>query len=217
MKRWWRRVRPYVLWFPVYALARAIMATVRLTVEGYPPPRNPDQGVIYAGWHGRTFLAASLFRGRGVWTLVSTSRDGEMQSRIFARFGFRIIRGSTGRGGARALLQACRVLQEGAEMAFTPDGPRGPSGVVQPGILAMAQRSGAAIVPVGVSASRRYLAPSWDRFLVPLPFSRGLMIFGSPMTVPANASSEELESLRRRLEDELHRLEREAEARMGHG
>jgi lysophospholipid acyltransferase (LPLAT)-like uncharacterized protein len=100
-------------------------------------------------------------------------------------------------------------------MAFTPDGPRGPSGVVQEGIMLMAKKSGAAIVPVGVSARPRWLAPTWDRYMVPLPFSRAVMVFGGPMHVPEGADEEELERLRLELQEQMHSLEAEAERRMG--
>ena len=101
-------------------------------------------------------------------------------------------------------------------MAFTPDGPRGPSGVVQDGILTMAMKSGAALVPVGVSASRRKLVKTWDRYLVPGFFARCLMIFGDPLYLPADASPEQIAEVRERLQAEMHRLEEEAERRMGH-
>lgn len=218
MKARWRAIRPRFLAAPVYWLARIIGATLRLKVEGFEQYASSDRTKIFAGWHGRTFIAASLWRGRGVWTIISSSRDGEMQNRIFTRFGFRTIRGSSGRDPARTLIQCIKTLQEhpGAMMAFTPDGSRGPSGVVQPGILMMSQRSGAVMVPVGVSARWRYLAPTWDRYMVPLPFSRALMIFGDPIEVPKTATKEEQEELRLRLESEMHRLEKLAEERMGH-
>lgn len=215
-KEWWRSVRPKVLPPIIYAAAGLIGRSVRLETPGWEKVQGLRGGKICAGWHGRTFLGTSLFRGLGVYALISHSRDGEMQAGIFRRFGFRTIRGSTGRGGIKALLESIKVLQDGAMMAFTPDGPRGPSGVVQEGIMLMAKKSGAAVVPVGVSARWRWLAPTWDRYLVPLPFTRAIMIFGEPMRVPADAGPEEVEALRLALQAEIHRLEKEAEARMGH-
>src|SRR5688572_9644726 len=106
---------------------------------------------ILCGWHGRSFAFANHFRGKGLWVIISQSRDGEMQSRIFGKLGFNIIRGSTVRGGVRALVDSIRVLKYGGTMAMTPDGPRGPNGVVQAGVMAMAQKSGAALVPGGFS------------------------------------------------------------------
>lgn len=215
LKSWWRARRPYVLSGLIYGLARFIGMTCRLRTIGYEEAESHPGGKIYAGWHGRTLLAANLFRNKGVVTIISLSRDGEMQNRIFTKFGFRTIRGSTGRGGARALAESIRALKDGATMAFTPDGPRGPTHEVQVGILAMAQRAGASIFPVGVSARPRWLAPTWDSYMVPWPFSRGVMIFGSPITVPRDADETALEAIRRRFEHEMNRLEAEAEAMMG--
>lgn len=217
MKRWWRRVRGRILPGPIYALASALGRTWKFETEGYEAIRNEPRSVIFAGWHGRTIVAAIFFRGQGVWTIISLSRDGEMQNRIFQRFGFNTVRGSTGREGVKALIECIRVLKPGgARMAFTPDGPRGPSGIVQDGIIQMAQKSGALVVPVGVSASRRWLVRSWDRFMVPKPFARTVMIFGEPIEIPKDAPPEIAESARRLLESELHRLEAAAEAKMGH-
>jgi len=213
----WRAVRPKVIAGPIYWLARIIGMTLRLTVEGYDRFASEKRSVIFAGWHGRTFIAATLFRNKGVWTIISSSRDGEMQNRIFTRFGFRTIRGSSGRDPARTLIQCIKVLQENRiTMAFTPDGSRGPSSVVQPGIVMMAQRSGSVMVPVGVSAKWRYLTPTWDKYMVPMPFSKALMIFGDPIEVPKDASKELQEELRLKLEQEIHQLSALAEERMGH-
>lgn len=215
MKGWWRGVRPKLLSGAIYWLARLINATLRLTVLGQPPPPG-QRAVIYAGWHGRTLIAAGYFKGQGVWTIISQSRDGELQNRIFRRFGFNTIRGSSGRGGVRAAAEAIRLLRSGATMAFTPDGPRGPSGVCQPGIVLMAAKSGACIVPVGVSARWRWLAPAWDRYMVPLPFSRAIMIFGEPITVEPGADEQAVEAARQLVETKMHEAEREAERVMGH-
>lgn len=216
MKQWWRNVRPHLVSGLVYAIARFIGMTMRIEVIGLKEVEALPGGKILAGWHGRTLMAANVFKGRGYWTIISQSRDGEMQSRIFRKFGFMTIRGSTGRGGVKAAIESIKVLREGGTMAFTPDGPRGPSGVVQSGIMLMARKSGAALVPCGVSAKRRWLAGSWDRYMVPWPFTRGVMIFGEPMYVPNDATEDEVETVRLALERELHRLEAEAESRMGH-
>ena len=216
MKAWWRRVRPNVLPFPIYCLVRLIGMTLKIQIEGFEPYKNMPGGKIYAGWHGRTLLAALFFRGQGVWTIISQSKDGEMQNRIFKKFGFKTIRGSTGRGGAQAAIESINVLKEGNSMAFPPDGPRGPSGIVQPGIMLMARKSGAVLVPVGVSANRRWLIPAWDKYMIPKPFAKGIMIFGEGKTVPPKATPEEIEEIRLWLESEMHRLEQLAEQKMGH-
>ena len=100
-------------------------------------------------------------------------------------------------------------------MAITPDGPRGPSGIVQGGAMTIAQKSGAKLVPVGISARPRYLVKSWDRYLVPYIFGRGILIFGEPLTVPRDATEEEVEQVRLKLESECHRLQDEADKELG--
>lgn len=214
MKQHWRNVRPYVLPFPIYCLVRLLGMTVRIRSEGYEKIKDLPTGKIMAGWHGRTFLATQFFRKKGVWTIISQSKDGDMQDVIFRRFGFKTIRGSTGRGGMKAAIESIRVLKEGASMAFTPDGPRGPSGIVQEGIMLMARKSGAAIIPVGVASKPCWHARTWDRYMVPKPFARGIMVFGDPIYVPAGSSPEEQEAIRLHFEQEMHRLEAYAESRV---
>ncbi len=211
MKRRWRALRPRFLPQVGYFLARVLGATLRIKTVGYERYLGAETGLIFAGWHGRTLVPALFFRGKGVWTIISRSRDGEMQNRIFTWFGFNTIRGSTGKNGAKALAESIRVLKKGATMAFTPDGPKGPSGVVQPGIVLMAKKSGAALVPVGVAASWKCHAPTWDRYLVPLPFAKCVMVFGDPMFVSKDASEEETEIVRVRLEAEIHRVQQQAD------
>ena len=157
-----------------------------------------------------------FFRGQGLVTIISQSKDGEMQDRIFRWLGFRTIRGSTGRGGVTALRESIEALRQGAAMAFTPDGPRGPSGVVQQGVMIMAKKSGAALVPVGVSADRRWLAPTWDRYMVPKPFAKCLMVFGEPICLSPDVDDASLEEARADFERQMHLLQAEAEAECGH-
>lgn len=198
-----------------YLIARALYATLRLTLvnmEGLVPE---GRGAILVTWHGRTLIPANLLRNRGYWALISLSRDGDIQNLIFRRFGFQTIRGSTGRGGIRGALVMARKVKEGGVLAFTPDGPRGPTHKVQPGVILMAEKSGAPIVPVGISASRRWLMRSWDRYLVPKPFARAYFIVGDPIHVPSDLKEEERMAYARRVELAMNRLEREAEARAG--
>ena len=215
MKKRWRALRPYIMAPVGYFIARLIGITLRIEAVGHERYKDLECGVIFSGWHGKTFVAANFFRGQGVWTIISHSHDGEIQNRIFTRFGFKTIRGSTGRGGARAAAESIRVLKKGGTMAFTPDGPRGPSGVVQGGVMLLAKKSGAALVPVGVAADRTWLAPTWDRYMVPKPFARCLMLYGDPIYLPKSATDEEVEQARLQLEQAIGRLQSEADARMG--
>lgn len=215
LKQWWRNVRPYVLSSLIYGLARTLGRTIRLEVQGFEKVKDLPHGKIYAGWHGVTLIPANFLKGRGAWVIISHSRDGEMQSRIFSKFGFQIIRGSTGRGGERALVESIRVLRKGGEMAMTPDGPRGPSGVVQPGVVMMARKSGAALIPVGISAKPAWRAPTWDRYLVPYPFAKGIFAFGEPIYLSENADEEEQERVRLQLEEAIHAMQTDVERQLG--
>lgn len=215
MKAWWRRVRPYVLSNLIYTIARSIGITLRIEPVGWESVKDLPVGRIYTGWHGRSYLPANFFKGRGVWCIISHSRDGEMQTRIFGRFGFQIIRGSTGRGGERALVESIRVLRKGDEMAITPDGPRGPAGVVQGGVLMMARKTGAALVPVGSSAKRAWYAPTWDQYMIAKPFSKAVFMFGEPIYVPKDATEEQIEEIRLQLEKAIHEIQAKADAYVG--
>ena len=210
MKQWWRNRRPYLVSGFIYAFARIIGSTLRLKLVNFERVRDLPGGRVYCGWHGHSFIPAHHFRNRGYWVIISHSRDGEIQNRIFTKLGYNVIRGSTGRGGVRALIESIRVLRDGATMAITPDGPRGPSGVVQEGVMMMAQKSGCALIPVGTYAKPAWFAPTWDRYMVPLPFARGVFVFGDPIYVKENATTEEMECLRKKLEEEIHRLQAEA-------
>jgi lysophospholipid acyltransferase (LPLAT)-like uncharacterized protein len=193
-------------------MVRGICSTLRFDMRNVPAN---DHKLIFCGWHGRSFAFSDYFRKRGWNVIISHSSDGEMQSRIFSRLGYKVIRGSTGRGGVRAAVEAIRALEEGGTMAMTPDGPRGPSGVVQGGVMLMARKSGAGLIPVGISAKPRMMAKSWDRYIVPVPFGKCLMIFGEPLFVPPKATDEQVEQVRLQLEAEIHRLEKVAEAELG--
>lgn len=198
-----------------YALARGLGRTVRLYVEGWKPIEQHLQegtGAVMVSWHGRTLIPANFMKGRGILALISLSRDGDIQNEIFTRFGFRTLRGSTSRGGVRAALEAAREVKKGAVLAFTPDGPRGPSGKFQPGALLIAQKAGVPIYPAGVSAYPRILLPTWDRYLIPLPFARAAFLIGEPVWVPEDADKDDFARLAAQLEHAINALESRAEA-----
>lgn len=113
-------------------------------------------------------------------------------------------------------MEAVKVLKKGAVLCFTPDGPRGPSGIVQGGLMVMAKKSGQPIIPIGMSTNRRWLIKSWDRYMIPKPFSRGVMVFGEPIFVPSDATDDQVESLRQKAELAIHQAEIDAEAHFGH-
>ncbi len=198
----------------IYLLARGLGRTLRLYVEGWEPIERHLQegtGAVMVTWHGRTLIPANYMKGKGFWALISLSRDGEVQANIFQRFGFRILRGSTSRGGVRAALEAARVVKAGGILAFTPDGPRGPSQKFQPGALLIAQKAGVPIYPAGISAYPRILLPTWDRYLIPLPFARAAFLIGEPVFVPPDADKDDFARLAEQLENAINMLEARAE------
>ena len=201
----------------VYAVARLIFLTLRLSFDNKAGLDTGGKGAIFVTWHGRSLLPANVFRNKGYWALISLSNDGEIQNHIFRRFGFQTIRGSTGRGGVRGALQMARKLQEGGVLAFTPDGPRGPTHRVQLGVILMAEKSGAPIIPLGISVRRRWLLnKSWDGYMIPQPFTRAYFLVGDPIYVPAGLNEAEREAIAAQVEIAINRLEREAEKRAGH-
>jgi lysophospholipid acyltransferase (LPLAT)-like uncharacterized protein len=186
--------RAKAIGFLVWAVARMLGRTLRVRRENWDALDriiSEHQGAILVCWHGRTLIPANLLAGRGCWALISLSRDGEIQNQIFRRFGFQTIRGSTGRGGVRAALQLARKVQEGGVLAFTPDGPRGPSHVAQEGTLFLAQRSGRPVVPFCSSAAPCWRVKSWDRYLVPRPFAKASLVVGEPLFAPPEMTEEQ--------------------------
>ena len=138
---------------------------------------------ILALWHGRILAATLYFRDRGVVAITSQNFDGEWIARLMGRFGYQAARGSTSRGGARALAQLKRDLDAGRPVAFTVDGPRGPARVVQPGAAWLAGASGHPILPFHVESSASWTVKSWDRHQVPKPGSDLAMAIGEPIYV----------------------------------
>ncbi|HWP30847.1 MAG TPA: lysophospholipid acyltransferase family protein [Fimbriimonadales bacterium] len=213
---WWSRNQPRLYGVLIHWLARIIGLTMRIRVIGEEKLKEYAGGKIIAGWHGRTFLAAIYFRNRGYYTLISHSRDGEMQYGIFRRFGFKTVRGSTGRGGARAAVECAKLLRENNTFVWTPDGPRGPSQRVQRGILWLAQKGNALIFPAASSARPRKILSSWDSYMIPYPFSKGIIIIGNPISVSDHLGEEGLSELAEKLESELNDLQKQAETALGY-
>jgi lysophospholipid acyltransferase (LPLAT)-like uncharacterized protein len=168
--------------------------------------------VIVAFWHSRLLMMPIAARDQPICIMNSEHRDGEVVSRAFARWGVRAVRGSATRGGAKAFLQLINAYRQGYNVAIVPDGPRGPSGVAKPGVIHLARLTGAVIVPVSNAASRARHLHSWDRLVIPLPFSRLALVAGEPLTVPPDASPEDVERYRQTLEQRLHDVTRAAEA-----
>lgn len=167
---------------------------------------NGGTPVLLAFWHGRMLYFLHRYHRQRFTILVSRSKDGEFVTQVLQRFGVHVTRGSSRHGGAQALREIVRKVRSGYHAAFTPDGPRGPRYQVQPGIVAVAQKTGAAIVPVTYSARWKKVFRSWDAFLMPLPFSRIVVIYGEPIYVPAHASPAVFQAKRQEVEMSLRHI-----------
>jgi len=172
---------------------------------------------IFAFWHGRILTATLYFRDRGIVVITSENFDGEWIARIIRRFGYDTARGSTSRGGARALAQLRREMRAGRPAAFTIDGPRGPERVAQPGAIWLASATGQPIVPFHIEAESFWTVKSWDRHQVPKPGSEVAIAIGDPMDIPPEADEATIERCRRELELALARLETQARELLGSG
>ena len=171
------------------AVLRVLAATWRVReVNRTPSQKLRDAGhpVIMVLWHGELLPLLWHHRGEGITVLVSEHGDGELLARVAESLGFRTVRGSTSRGAGRALLGMIRVVQAGGDAGFTPDGPRGPARSFAPGALIVAQRTGAPLVTMRASTSRAWRLRSWDSFMIPKPFARITVAYGSPTGVEAS-------------------------------
>lgn len=165
---------------------------------------------ILALWHGRILSATLYFRDRGVVAITSRNFDGEWIARIMRRFGYGAARGSTSRGGPRALAELKRDMKAGHPAAFTVDGPRGPARVAQPGAIWLASITGNPILPFHIEASSFWTVKSWDQHQVPKPGSHLAIAIGEPMEVGSDLDADGIEAARLELEMRLGRLEAEA-------
>jgi lysophospholipid acyltransferase (LPLAT)-like uncharacterized protein len=172
---------------------------------------------ILAFWHSRILLVGYLYKGWGGAILVSSSKDGEFIARVLQRQGHETIRGSSSRGGLRALAKQIKCLKEKVRPGvIIPDGPRGPRFKVQPGIITLAKKTGYPVVPVSYSAKKIKIFKSWDRFILPYPFTTCRLMYGDPVCVASNADKDEENRCKNRLEKELNRITRDVDSYFGH-
>lgn len=198
-----------------YRAIAALGATLRWTTEGleqFDAISAAGHQPIMAFWHGRILPATYYFRNRGIVVITSSNFDGEWIAGIIERFGFGTSRGSSSRGGARALLQLSRDLAAGRPAGFTVDGPRGPARVSQPGAVWLAKASGHPVLPFHLEADRFWQLGSWDRTQIPKPFSTVAISVGQPFYVPREANEQEIEGYRQRLDAALVTAEQRAKA-----
>jgi lysophospholipid acyltransferase (LPLAT)-like uncharacterized protein len=201
-----------------YRLVAALGATLRWKTEGlehFDTIVRSGRQPIMAFWHGRILPATYYFRRRGIVVITSENFDGEWIAGIIERFGYGTARGSTSRGGLKALLQLKRDLATGKPAGFTVDGPRGPARVAQPGAVWLAKATGHPVLPFHLEADRFWSVNSWDRTQIPKPFATVAIAMGEPFTVREDADADEIEQSRALLETRLSHLETRAREMLG--
>ena len=212
-RRWWlERLVPVVAWLVAAVLLLLKLTTRRRFVHGDELFARWARGehVILAFWHEQLVMMPFPYRGRRVCIMVSRHRDGEIITRALRPLRIGTVRGSSTRGWASALKGMLRAFRGGADLAFAPDGPRGPRYLAKSGVIQVARATGASIVPVAAAARWRRRIRSWDRLIIPFPCSRIVYVVGEPLAVPANAGRTGVEQARIALERELTRLTAEA-------
>lgn len=196
----------------LYFLIGVICSTLRWEVRGSEHLDSiVDSGKrpIFTFWHSCILSATWFWRKRGIVVMSSVSRDAEYTGRVIKRFGYGTARGSSTRGGGRALAEMAQCLDNGMEVAFTIDGPRGPVYRAKPGAVTLARHTGQAILPFHIATRRHVELPSWDRMKVPLPFSHALTVIAEPIYVPRAATGEQIAAAQADLQSALDKLRSE--------
>ena len=197
------------------AWLRATRATMRLRFHGRDTALPEDDGpVIYAFWHAQLAMMPWVQLRPPSVVPISQSRDGEWTARLFSRLNAETVRGSTSRGGAAALRGLVRAAREGKDLAITPDGPKGPAEKVQPGAIWLARLSGRPLLPVAFASRPVFHVGSWDRMLVPIPFSRGVFEYGELLWVARDADENAVDGARVELEGRINRVTDQARRRL---
>lgn len=195
-------------------LIRLLGRLLRLETLGEEHPRafwQRGEGVILAFWHDQLLLMAYGYRGPGAKILISASKDGELIARTMRHFGQGAVRGSSTRGGRGAFKALLAAAKEPVDLVITPDGPKGPRRRTKAGVAQLARLTGRPIVPLAFACSRGHRFASWDRFLLPFPFGRGIFAYGAPLRY---REGEKAEAFRLRLQQAMEENDRRARARL---
>ncbi len=195
----------------IYLVLRLLYATLRIRVVGGDMPgplHRRGEGIIVIFWHSRLLMCPFAYQGTDMNVLISSHGDGEVIANVMKGFGFHLVRGSSSKGGTEAFRGLLRVARKNSDIAITPDGPRGPAEVLKPGVAQVGRMTGRPILPLAFASSRAKRFASWDRFLLPYPFSRGVFVWGEPLYY---REGEETEAFRRRIEEALRETTRKAD------
>lgn len=202
------RLADLTFYFAIKILGSSARYDVR-GMENYDSILAGGKSPIYAFWHNRIFLSTYFWRDKGIVVMTSKSFDGEYIARFIQRFGYGAIRGSSSRGGSRALVEMIKAMRAGLPMAFTIDGPRGPKYEAKPGPVLLAKKTGNPIMPFLIEPKSYWQARSWDDLQIPKPFTRALLIIGKPIYVAADATADEVAAKLGELQASLDELVRQ--------
>jgi lysophospholipid acyltransferase (LPLAT)-like uncharacterized protein len=189
--------------------------TLRWEIHGHsslPDIHYDRKRAILAFWHNRILAATWFWRKRGIVVMTSMNFDGEYIARFIRMHGYGTARGSSSRGGMRALAEMGRHLKNGKDVAFTVDGPRGPRYEAKLGPILLARKTGSPIICFHISTRRFWQLNSWDRFQIPIPFSQARLLLASPIWIPQDASEEEQRAKHREIQETLDRLRLEGDS-----
>ena len=204
-----------------YWVIKVLSRTMRFEEVNPEIPRafwEKETPAIGAFWHGRLLMMPVVYKGRKLSFLVSPHRDGQLLKNVLQRFGFHPIEGtiSITQTAFSAFRQMVKIQKSGSDIAFPPDGPRGPGGQAKMGIIELAKRTGRPILPFAFSASKKKIFNTWDRFLLPYPFSKGVFIWGEPIYIDKDGDQDYLEEKRQLLEKRLNEMTEEADHYFDH-
>ena len=187
----------------LYTLIRVIGRTIRFDTNGLQHLDSIEKAgklPIYAFWHDRIFASAWYFRNRGIAVITSQSKDGEYIARAIQRLGFGAVRGSSTRGGVGALVEMIKAMRNGTPAAFTVDGPKGPRYEAKPGPVLLSKKTRNPILPFTVECARYWTIGSWDKLQIPKPFTRAMLVIGTPIDVAPTANEDDIQAKLRELQ-----------------
>src|SRR6516162_1094087 len=210
------RFKSWLIGWIGYVAIQIIGRTIRWESEGdshLDDIYESGHRAIFTFWHGRIFPSTYYWRNRGIVVMTSMNRDGEAIAQCIRRFGFGAARGSSSRGGLRALAEMASEIRQGHDTAFTIDGPRGPRYVAKQGPVLLAFKTGAAIFCFHISMKHKIQLKSWDHFQIPLPFTEAVVLKAAPIWVPGDASEPQVRDLHQQMQSLLDKLRNEGDAR----
>ncbi|NLV23550.1 MAG: lysophospholipid acyltransferase family protein [Deltaproteobacteria bacterium] len=214
IRKLWDRILFNLIPYLAKGIVLLILKTMRTEMLGEEHPREfwvQGKGIVFSIWHEQLLLLPAVYHGPGLTALTSLSRDGELVSSFLKVFRIGAVRGSSSRHGMAALKEMVRLSRSGADLVITPDGPRGPRQQLKAGLVQLAKLADAPIIVMSFACSRGYRFRSWDRFLLPCPFSRGIFCYSAPIYPD---KEEDIETFRLRMQEKMAENQQRAARRL---